>query len=202
MPDEAAAEGIRPWRRLLRSSRWPGHSARRAKRWRRSAPGDGAAATGSRYTPFMSDRKYKQSGYQDSGSSSRDSSRPQGDRPSGTPRAPRDARDAPRGRGLGAPTASAFRCASCGELQSLAAAAAAAARCTACGSDLHSCTNCAHFDPGAPAQCRQPHVALVPKKSKANDCPQFEPRERQEFAAEKPAPSPKDPRAAFDALFK
>jgi hypothetical protein len=45
-------------------------------------------------------------------------------------------------------------------------------------------------------------VALVSKKSKANSCPQFEPRERQEFAAEKPAPAAKDPRAAFDALFK
>ena len=40
-----------------------------------------------RYTALMSDRKYKQSGYQDSGSSSRDSSRRDGDRPSGAPRA-------------------------------------------------------------------------------------------------------------------
>lgn len=153
----------------------------------------------------MSDRKYKQSGYQDSGSSSRDSSRREGDRPSGTPRAPgggRDARDAPRGRGLGAPTASAFRCASCGELQSVGTAAGLAARCTGCGADLHTCTHCSHFDPGAAAQCRQPGVILVAKKSKANSCPEFEPRERQEFAAEKPAPAAKDPRAAFDALFK
>jgi|JI10StandDraft_1071094.scaffolds.fasta_scaffold203020_2 hypothetical protein len=153
----------------------------------------------------MSDRKYKQSGYQDSGSSSRDASRQQGERPAGTPRAangPRDPRDAPRGRGLGAPTASAFRCASCGELQSVGAAAGLAARCTACGADLHTCTHCTHFDPGAPAQCRQPQVVLVMKKSKANDCALFEPRERQEFAAEKPAPAAKDPRAAFDALFK
>ena len=153
----------------------------------------------------MSDRKYKQSGYQDSGSSPRDSSRQQGDRPAGAPRAgnvPRDPRDAPRGRGLGAPTASAFRCASCGELQSIGAAAGLASRCTACGADLHTCTNCSHFDPGAPAQCRQPQVALIMKKSKANECALFEPRERQEFAAEKPAPAAKDPRAAFDALFK
>jgi hypothetical protein len=152
----------------------------------------------------MSDRKYKQSGYQDSGSSRSDSGRPQGERSSAprAPHAPRDPREAPRGRGLGAPTASAFRCASCGELQSVGAAAGLTARCTACGADLHTCTNCAHFDPGAPAQCRQPQVALVMKKSKANECVHFEPRERQEFAAEKPAPSAKDPRAAFDALFK
>lgn len=153
----------------------------------------------------MSDRKYKQSGYQDSGSSSRDSARPRGDRPSGAARpagGARDPRDAPRGRGLGAPTASAFRCASCGELQSLAAAAGLTARCTGCGSDLHTCTNCAHFDPGAAAQCRKPQVELVARKSTANSCPEFEPRERQEFAAEKAAPAAKDPRAAFDALFK
>ncbi len=87
-------------------------------------------------------------------------------------------------------------------MQSIGAAAGVAARCTACGSDLHTCTNCTHFDPGAPAQCRQPQVPLVPKKSKANECSLFEPRERQEFAAEKPAPAAKDPRAAFDALFK
>lgn len=153
----------------------------------------------------MSDRKYKQSGYQDSGSSRSGSNREPGDRPSGAARGtsgPRDPRDAPRGRGLGAPTASAFRCASCGELGSVGAAAGLAARCSACGADLHTCTNCAHFDPGAPAQCRQPQVALVMKKSKANECAHFEPRERQEFAAEKPAPAAKDPRAAFDALFK
>jgi hypothetical protein len=153
----------------------------------------------------MSDRKYKQSGYQDSGSSPRDSDRSQGDRtsrPSGAPRPPRDPRDAPRGRGLGAPTATAFRCASCGELQSVGSAGGTAARCSACGADLHTCTNCTHFDPGAPAQCRRPQVKLVAKKSKANDCDQFDPRERQEFAAEKPAPAAKDPRAAFDALFK
>ena len=152
----------------------------------------------------MSDRKYKQSGYQDSGASPRDSSRREGDRPAAgaRPSGPRDPRDAPRGRGLGAPPASAFRCASCGELQSVGVAAGLTARCTGCGADLHTCTNCAHFDPGAPAQCRQPHVTLVMKKSKANECGQFEPRERQEFAAEKPAPAAKDPRAAFDALFK
>lgn len=79
---------------------------------------------------------------------------------------------------------------------------APAARCTACSADLHTCTNCAHFDPGAPGQCRQPVVERIARKSTANACPEFSPRERQEFAVEKPAPAAKDPRAAFDALFK
>ncbi len=79
---------------------------------------------------------------------------------------------------------------------------ALAARCTGCASDLHTCTNCAHFDPGAPGQCRQPVVERIARKSVANACPEFSPRERQEFAVEKAAPAAKDPRAAFDALFK
>ena len=45
-------------------------------------------------------------------------------------------------------------------------------------------------------------MELVARKSTANSCSEFEPRERQEFAAEKAAPAAKDPRAAFDALFK
>lgn len=79
---------------------------------------------------------------------------------------------------------------------------ALAARCTACAADLHTCTNCAHFDPGAAGQCRQPVVERIARKSVANSCPEFAPRERQEFATEKAAPVAKDPRAAFDALFK
>jgi hypothetical protein len=129
-----------------------------------------------------------------------------GSRPQ-APRPPRDPRDAPRGRGLGAPTASNFRCARCGELSTVAAAAAMDARCGKCGADLHTCTHCNHFDPAASLQCRQTIPARIAKKDVANRCELFEPRLRQEFEVEKPSsgPSsagPKDPRAAFDALFK
>ena len=152
----------------------------------------------------MSDRKYRQPGYQNSDDDRRESPRP------ATPRPPRDPRDEPRGRGLGAPTVSAFRCARCGELSTVGAAAALEARCTKCGADLHTCTHCSSFDPAAPFQCRQPIRERVPKKDVANRCDLFDPRVSQEFAAEKPGAAsgrpegqrPNDARSAFEALFK
>jgi hypothetical protein len=153
----------------------------------------------------MSDRKYGQRGYMsdDRGEKrDREPPRSEGARP------PRSPQDAPRGRGLGAPTASNFRCARCGELAAVAAAAAFESRCTRCGAELHTCTHCLHFDPGAPFQCRQPIRERVAKKDVANRCASFEPRLRKEFENEKPAArggsdaAARDPRAAFDALFK
>ncbi len=117
------------------------------------------------------------------------------------PRPPRDPRDAPRGRGLGGPTTSVFRCARCGKAESVAAAAALDGRCASCGADLHSCSNCLSFDTGAPNQCRVPGVARVKRKDARNECASFEPRLRQESTAETPAGRPSDARAAFDALF-
>jgi len=143
----------------------------------------------------MSDRKYKQRGYMD-GEGERKTSG------SAPPRPPRDPREAPRGRGLGAPTESAFRCARCGASATVAEAMSAAARCAGCGSDLHTCTNCTSFDPASPHECRQPMPERIAKKDRANSCELYAPRVRQEHAPEKPAPAPDDPRAAFDALFK
>jgi len=157
----------------------------------------------------MSDRKYQQRGYQDSGDRDRERSRER-EPPSG-PRPPRDPSEAPRGRGLGGPTASVFRCARCGTAMPVAAAVAAEARCANCGSDIHTCTNCLSFDTAAPNQCRQPNVARVARKDSRNDCALFDPRLRQESTAETPpggggnrGPGGKvdDARAAFDALFK
>lgn len=158
----------------------------------------------------MSDRKYQQRGYQDSDARDRDRDRGS-ERPSG-PRPPREPSEAPRGRGLGGPTASVFRCARCGTAMTLAAAVAADARCANCGSDIHSCTNCNSFDTGAPNQCRQAGVARVARKDARNECALFDPRLRQESTAETPPGGggrsggsggrADDARAAFDALFK
>jgi hypothetical protein len=154
----------------------------------------------------MSDRKYSQRGYQEGDRSKGEKPRTEGPR---SPQGPRDPRDAPRGRGLGAPTVSNFRCARCGELAAVASAMAFDSKCGKCGADLHSCTHCNHFDPAAPLQCRQPIRERVAKKDLANRCDSFEPRLRQEFEAERApqggSPSSsgsRDPRAAFDALFK
>lgn len=138
----------------------------------------------------MSEQKYRQRGYMDS---DRDSPRER------RPAAPRPERDpGPRGRGLGKPTATVFRCAVCGFSQS--AAITAAAVCGKCGADLHTCTHCAHFDTSAPNECRQPVVDYVSAKAKRNRCELFEPKAAQEFSKE-PGPSSSG-KAAFDALFK
>jgi hypothetical protein len=152
----------------------------------------------------VSDRKYGQRGY-------REDERP-APRPKGGGPPPRDPTQGPRGRGLGAPTATVFRCAACGRQLEPAAAAAAEATCGHCGADLHTCSNCVHFEPAVRNECRQGGATLpdgtagvrVAKKTKRNECTLFAPRQTQEFAKEstRPPESANDARAAFDALFK
>ncbi len=152
----------------------------------------------------MSDRKYGQRGY-------REDERP-APRPKGGGPPPRDPAAGPRGRGLGAPTATVFRCSACGEQLDLPAEMAPGAACVHCGADLHTCSNCAHFETAARNECRQGGATLpdgsagvrVTKKTKRNECTLFAPKQTQEFAREatrRPSDSD-DPRAAFDALFK
>ena len=147
---------------------------------------------GTWYKCAVTDRKYRQRGYQDEGASES----PRRGRPAG-PRAPREG---PRGRGLGAPTAEAFRCATCGRQAAAPDAGQVEAVCSSCGADLHSCTNCRHFDSSAPLECRKPVPARIVGKAKNNDCQLYEARVTKEFAADSGRPD--DPRAAFDALFK
>lgn len=139
------------------------------------------------------DRKYRQRGYQDSGREERSGPRPQGPAPK---------REGPRGRGLGAPTESVFRCSACGEKQTFLDEVPFDAACRKCGADLHTCSSCIHFDTAFRWECRK--NAEIPervvKKRAANACPLFTPKLTQEFA--KDADKPSDPRAAFDALFK
>ena len=138
----------------------------------------------------MSDRKYRQRGYQDSG----------GERRERAPRRPRDERPpGPRGRGLGKPASTVFRCAVCGEKQLASAEVERESTCWKCGTDLHTCTHCRHFDTSAPRECRQPVEEHVSAKAKRNACELFAARETQELGRSE---SPSDAKAAFDALFK
>lgn len=137
----------------------------------------------------MSDRKYRQRGYMDGGGDER----PRRGRPAG----PR--REGPRGRGLGAPTAEAFRCATCGRQAAPPRADETGAACPSCGADLHTCTNCRHFDSSAPRECRKPVARRIAGKAKNNECDLFEAKVTKEFAAD--SGKPDDPKAAFDALF-
>ncbi|HLX10708.1 MAG TPA: hypothetical protein VKY89_22860 [Thermoanaerobaculia bacterium] len=156
----------------------------------------------------MSDEpKYRQRGYQDSGER-RSSTGPRG------PQAPRPKPEGPRGRGLGAPTENVFRCAACGAKRLVSAEAghpdflALDATCARCGADLHTCSNCVHFDTGSRWECRR-HAELparIAKKGAGNQCELFAPRLAQEFGADREHPAgpsgPSAARAAFDALFK
>lgn len=139
----------------------------------------------------MSDRKYRQRGYRD-GDRDRGPRGPRGPRP---PRPP-----GPRGRGLGKPTETVFRCAVCGKKQLEGVEVKVDSTCWKCGADLHTCTHCRHFAPGIPKECRQPLADYVPAKAKRNDCGYFEPKLAQEFGGE--PDNPTDAKAAFDALFK
>ena len=138
----------------------------------------------------MSDRKYRQRGYMDDEGGEKRTRRPAGPRPKS---------DKPRGRGLGAPTKSVFKCSRCGQTLSVGAAMAFDATCGGCGDDVHTCTNCAHFDTSARFECRLEIEQPVPKKAKRNECELFEPKTIQVFDSDKPAPG--DARAAFDSLF-
>ncbi|MCP4205325.1 MAG: hypothetical protein GY769_25725 [bacterium] len=138
----------------------------------------------------MSDRKYRQSGYQDDGDADRRSQ----NRPRGQPN------EGPRGRGLGAPTASVLKCSRCGA--KVSSLPSPGDLCRSCGSDLHTCTNCRHFDTSAPNECRQPVEVRVAAKAKGNDCSHFEPKVVQEFAADSSSSgTATDAKAAFDDLF-
>jgi hypothetical protein len=143
--------------------------------------------------------KYRQRGYKDSEREERGSG---GRGPQGPPR---EKKDGPRGRGLGAPTESVFRCNACGEKQLSADDIPPEATCRKCGAALHTCSNCLHFDTSARFECRQAEVipGRIPKKTAANPCTVFSPKRVSEFAKDRDTPAdPRDPRAAFDALFK
>lgn len=137
----------------------------------------------------MSNRKYNQPGYQSSTDREPAPRRPAGQR---------DRAPGPRGRGLGKPTATVFRCAVCGTQQAFGEIPREEA-CTHCGADLHTCTHCTFFDPSVHRECRKEETELVTSKAKRNTCPAFAPRVTQEVARESErAP---DAKSAFDALF-
>jgi len=149
------------------------------------------------YNRGMSDeRKYRHRGYQDSGDR---------DQPSRGSQPPREKKEGPRGRGLGAPTETVFRCAACGDKKVVTEEALPFdATCTKCGADLHTCSNCVNFDTSVHWECRK-HAeipARVAKKRDRNECLLFTPRATQEFGQESGKPTPGGARAAFDALFK
>ena len=152
----------------------------------------------------MSERKYRQHGYQDD---DRDRARPRdGDRrPPPTPGAPASSRRL-SSEGAKNPKLMGYhevaRCARCGapvdpEIQSLST-------CARCGTALHACIQCVNFDPSARFECTQPIKARVAPKDAANECSLFAGRtswERQTSSPSTPSTT-SSARQAFDDLFK
>jgi predicted RNA-binding Zn-ribbon protein involved in translation (DUF1610 family) len=155
----------------------------------------------------MSDRKYGQRGYQDQ----EKRERPRPSPPSGPRQV--DPAKGPKGRGLGAPNEAAVKCGACGTRLPVELELAPASVCPSCGKDLHTCSNCASFEPSVFRECRLGGATLpdgqggwvsgqkVMKKSTRNECSTFSAKTHVVFAREATR-EPEDPRSAFDALFK
>ena len=144
----------------------------------------------------MSDRKYRQRGYQDDSSERKPAQRaPQG------PQGPREAPVGPRTPNLMGSQA-VFRCTRCGN--QLPLNPAADARCSRCGVAVHSCIQCVSFDPGSPLECTEKIKVRIAPKDEINNCTLFSPRTTVERQTSTPSASggPSSARQAFDDLFK
>lgn len=160
----------------------------------------------------MSDRKYRQRGYQDSDRERRPS--PAGPKPAAAPKPPADRietrADKAERRALEGRTPSmpgfheVMRCARCGNV--FTDAIQADSRCRRCGADLHTCGQCESFDAGQRFECAQTIPIRVSPKDVRNTCDLFTPRvtvERETHS--QPSASgqaPTSARKAFDDLFK
>lgn len=166
-----------------------------------------------------SDRKYRQNGYHDAGSSfsnsRHDGSNGNGDRPKPSgPRPPIDITGPRLPRLVQAVTAS--RCYNCST--TLPPGTEFAGQCPKCAAQLHCCKQCSHFEPSTRFQCNRPIPVRIPVKDQNNDCALFSPRVTvAREATSQPAsnglrqipglntPPPRnasDARDAFDRLFK
>ena len=142
----------------------------------------------------MSDRKYRQRGYQDSGNE------PQKKLDKPAPK--KDNTFGPRPINMPG-TRTVSRCAQCGTV--LQAQGGLPERCPKCGFELHSCKQCAYFDPSSRFECMQPVPERIPRKDVRNECTFYSIRVTREKETTTPAggpPRPDDARRAFENLFK
>jgi len=159
----------------------------------------------------VSDRKYRQRGYQDE-------PRDRQPRPGGQPQPPKErapGRVLQDERGPKTPNLMAahevFRCARCGNLLSLPVGMLDS--CSKCGVDLHSCVQCVSFDTSARWECTQNGKipARVSPKDARNACALMTPRTTIERQTSTPpsasggkgeSAGSSSARKAFDDLFK
>ncbi len=143
----------------------------------------------------MSDRKYRQRGYQDSGGNAKKDF----DK-APTPKKEKENSFGPRRINMPG-TRTVSRCAECGAL--LQNLTNPVSECPKCKFALHACKQCEHFDPSSRFECDQPIPARVSPKDKRNDCPFFSIRVMVEKeTSSKGSQRPNDARQAFENLFK
>jgi len=143
----------------------------------------------------MSDRKYRQRGYQDD-DRAKPAARPR-EEPPGPPKTRADRPEGPRTPNMPG-FRSVVRCHRCGNLVTTVILVNTA--CAKCGASLHCCAQCESFDPGARYECMQPITARVTPKDAFTTCQHFEARatvERETGSAKQTTA-----RSAFDDLFK
>jgi hypothetical protein len=137
----------------------------------------------------MSEQKYRQRGYMDH-------DRGRDERPKQQQPKPRE-REGPR-----SPKMMAFgekvKCAACGA--TVPGTIGNESTCTKCNGDLHTCRQCAFFDPASRFECRKPITARIVNKGGRNNCELFATRTIVE--RETSSGKPTDARQAFANLFK
>jgi hypothetical protein len=151
----------------------------------------------------MSDRKYRQRGYQDEprDRSPREKSAPKPIEPHAPGRQLQSANGPKTPNLMGSHEV--FRCSRCGNL--LALPVEAGGRCPKCSTALHSCIQCESFDTSARFECTQALTARVSPKDDTNTCSLFAPRttvERQTGTPAAQGPATNSAKQAFDDLFK
>jgi hypothetical protein len=163
----------------------------------------------------VSDRKYRQRGYQDSDRERRPSA-PSGGPQHPAPKPPADRietraekaeRRALEGRAPNMPGfREVMRCSRCGHV--FADSIGFDSRCQRCGADLRTCAQCESFDTGKRFECAQTIPARISPKDARNSCELFAPRvtiERETHSqaqAQSQGQGPSSARKAFDDLFK
>jgi hypothetical protein len=147
----------------------------------------------------MSERKYRQRGYQDDDRERQP--KPETARPPREPGAPAGARrisqDAPRTINMPG-YREVVRCSQCAAV--VDADVGYESRCPRCGTDLHTCATCVSFDPGSRFECSEPVPARITPKNVKNSCAFYAARTTVE--RQTTAPRENNARKAFDDLFK
>ena len=145
----------------------------------------------------MSERKYRQRGYQDDLRENSPQERQRQPRTAGAPRSVINRQHRP-------PNFPGFhdviRCARCG--QTWRRAIGLETTCSSCGTALHTCAQCASFDSDSRFECLQQISARISPKDERNACSYFTPQVTVERQTHSETTGPRSSRQAFDDLFK